>query len=350
MKTTTIIYMADDVRPKGGIADRFRAIITLYKISKDCGFQFKINYTQPFDLSDFLLPNIVDWKISEKEISQIKNNSRSVSIFNFGGCIYAPSLYSDVSIQSTSGDLQKDVPIIKEAAKNNDYILFYTNAYFYGDNYSTLFNELFVLTPILQSAVDLHRKNMNDNYLSATFRFQQLLGDFDEHDDGFLTLPEELQEPFLQKNIKHLINIHKRNKKEKILLCSDSEKFRNAAAKYDFVYTIDGKRQHLNIPKMDKKYALISFVDYFLISYSKKSFLVVDEIKGEKEKYEMYRSGFPLWASRQRNVKFVIKDYRASSIKITIKNVIPRWIKHTRFFMALTKKWVKIKQQLKSLF
>ena len=199
------------------------------------------------------------------------------------------------------------------------------------------------MSPILQSAVDLHRKNMNDSYLSATFRFQELLGDFDEHDDGFQTLPEELQEPFIRKNIKHLIDIHKRNKKEKILLCSDSEKFRNAAAKYDFVYTIDGERQHLNIPKMDKKYALLSFVDYFLISYSKKSFLVVDEIKGEKEKYEMYRSGFPLWASRQRNVKFAIKDYRASSIKTTIKSAMPRWITHTRFSTALTKKLVEFK-------
>jgi len=151
---------------------------------------------------------------------------------------------------------------------------------------------------------------MNHKYISAVFRFQQLLGDFDEYDKNHSNvLPVELQEVFIQQNINHLIEIHVQNKEMKILVCSDSEKFRNVAAKYDFVYMLGGKRQHFNIPKMEKEYVILSFIDYFLICDSEEIHLIIDEIKDGNNVYEMYASGFPWWASRHKNTKYIAKDF-----------------------------------------
>ena len=62
-----IIFMADGRLMLPGLADRFRGIISLYRISKNLNVDFKINMTIP-ELSDFLIPNTHNWKIRQNEI------------------------------------------------------------------------------------------------------------------------------------------------------------------------------------------------------------------------------------------------------------------------------------------
>jgi hypothetical protein len=304
---TTIVYMANDARPKGGWADRLYGIISSYKICKLHGFRFKINFTVPFDLSAYLHPRY-DWTISEDEISRSKE--RSVSISSFVTKIPLPQYTDTLEYHNTDFDGLK--AIIEKKSKSSEYIFLYTNVWYFGDDYGALFKELFSLSPELQNAVDLHRNKINSGYITAVFRFQSLLGDFDENKvyDRLPTLSDSLQESFMRRNINHLIKIHKSNKGKKVLVCSESEKFRNAAAMYDFVYTIGGKRRHMDISDMEKQYALLSFIDFFMISYSDTVYLVLDQIKYKGTKYESYNSGFPRGASLLRNTKFVIKDYR----------------------------------------
>jgi len=313
LNNTTIVYMANDARPKGGLADRLYGIVTLYKICKLHGFRFKINFTVPFDLSAYLLPRY-DWKISEDEIAL--NKAKSVSVSSFAADAPVPE-YADTE-EYPELDFDGLCAVIENYSKDYEYILLYTNRKYCAGDYGALFDELFSLSPALRDAVDSHREKLNYEYPAAVFRFQCLLDDFDEHTGGnrFPTLPARLQDAFIQRNINHLIKIHNSNKGKKILVCSDSVRFRNAAAMYDFVYAVGGERQHINIPKMENQYAMLTFIDFFLISYSGTAYLVLDGIKDNGIKYETYNSGFPRVASYLKNVKFILMDYRLFSTKI----------------------------------
>ncbi|MCL2689184.1 MAG: hypothetical protein FWE57_04985 [Chitinispirillia bacterium] len=306
--------MANDTRLKGGWADRLCGIITLYKICKLYGFRFKINFTTPFDLSIYLHPGY-DWKISEDEITQNNANSRSISSFVTG--IDLPQ-YTD-TLQCHNLDFNGLSAVIEKNSKNYKYLLLYTNIWYWGDDYGILFNELFSLSPKLQNAVDFHRNKINSEYIAAAFRFQSLLGDFDENEvynNIYPALPVELQEEFLQRNINHLIKIHKSNKRKMILVCSDSERFRDAAAVYDFVYTVGGKRRHLDVPEIEKQYVMLTLIDFFMITYSDTVYLILDGVKDNGTKYESYNSGFPRWASRLGNINLILKDYRPFFTKV----------------------------------
>jgi hypothetical protein len=305
--------MANDARPKGGWADRLYGITTLYKICKLYGFRFKINFTVPFDLSAYLHPRY-DWKISEDEIT--RNKAKSVSISSFATGIALP-MYAD-TLQHHDLDFKELCVVAEKLSKNYEYILFHTNKKYFGDDHRILFNELFDLSPELQNAIDFHRNKINNGYITAVFRFQSLLGDFDENKTHsiFPTLPVELQKIFIQRNINHLLKIHKSNSVKKILVCSDSEKFRDAAAMYDFVYTVGGKRRHMDVPYMEEHDVELSLVDFFMISYSDIIYLVLDGIKDNGTKYETYNSGFPRWASRLKNSKVILEDYRPFGTKV----------------------------------
>jgi len=307
----------------------------LYKVCKLCGFRFKINFTVPFDLSVYLRPRY-DWKISEDEISL--NKEKSVTVSSFVTDIALPQ-YAD-TVEYCGLDFHGLYAVAKNFSKNYEYILFYTNRAYSGDDYGALFYELFDISPELQNVIDFHRNKINNGYVTAAFRLQSLLGDFDETCDKFPTLPVGLQDFFMQRNISHLIKIHEANKGKKVLVCSDSEKFINAAAAYDFVYAIDGKRQHSDVPEMEKQCALLTFVDFFMISYSDMVYLVIDGIKDKGIIYESYNSGFSRWASRLRNIKFIIMDYRPFAKLKKYKNgIMRRLYRFLRWFQRSRRHW-----------
>ena len=48
--------------PAGGLADRFKGLVSCYGLAKTLGRQFIINWTYPYKLNSILEPNQVDWK------------------------------------------------------------------------------------------------------------------------------------------------------------------------------------------------------------------------------------------------------------------------------------------------
>ena len=52
-----------------GMTDRLRGIVSAYDVAKQLGYDFRIWFVNPFRLEDYLLPNEVDWRIDESEIS-----------------------------------------------------------------------------------------------------------------------------------------------------------------------------------------------------------------------------------------------------------------------------------------
>lgn len=63
----------------------------------------------------------------------------------------------------------------------------YTNAMYNPDCFKQMFNELFKPNDAIADLVNEHIARMEGSYITATFRFQQLLGDFKERD--YIILP-----------------------------------------------------------------------------------------------------------------------------------------------------------------
>ena len=66
-KNPAYIAMVDGTAIHGGMCDRFKGIITLYAYFKYQNLLFRIRYTYPFRLEDYLSPAVYDWTLRERE-------------------------------------------------------------------------------------------------------------------------------------------------------------------------------------------------------------------------------------------------------------------------------------------
>lgn len=263
-----IIYMADGKIRCGGLSDRFRGIISAYKLCKQMNFEFKINFSQPFKLQDYLLPNNYDWLIDNDSVSYNSN--------------YAKPYF--ITSTSSVGDEKAQLFFANKYFRSNyKQIHLYTNMYFGDKEYGVLFRELFEPTDDLQALIDFNKKQIGGDYIAVVFRFQQLLGDFKEGD--YPELPKDKKDSLIGKCLELLEKIHLDNQEYRILVTSDSTTFLSNAAKLDFIYIIPGEVVHPDYSHaIDSKVYMKSFVDYYMLSEAQKVYLVVDEI--------MYHSGF----------------------------------------------------------
>lgn len=76
-----LIYMADGKMRHGGISDRLRGAVSVYKLCKKMGLVFKINFVHPFELNDYLVPNMYDWYIYNPQIQISAESGTKRSIF-----------------------------------------------------------------------------------------------------------------------------------------------------------------------------------------------------------------------------------------------------------------------------
>ena len=276
-----IIYMADGRQRACGLADRLRGIVSLYKISKELNVDFKINMTSPVDLSNYLVPNKYNWIIDENEI--VYNIKESV-IYDFWD-----QTAEHFAFQT-----------IKSMLKKWNQMHITTNMCIADKEYGELFNELFKSSHELQGKIDCCLSEIGCDFISVTFRFQELLGDFLE-ECGPAVLPDAERIVLIRRCIDHLMEIYKENNYKKILVTSDSITFLNKAKEFDFVYVIPGKIAHIDHHLMfEKEVYMKSFLDYFLLTYSKMAYLVVDG--------QMYNSEFAYRAALH-NLPYKIKRY-----------------------------------------
>lgn len=70
---TIVVAMVDGLVKHGGLTDRLRGVIYTYRWCKENQVPFRINFTYPFPLENFLVPNIYDWRLKPNELSK---NSR----------------------------------------------------------------------------------------------------------------------------------------------------------------------------------------------------------------------------------------------------------------------------------
>jgi len=273
-----IVYMViNETTFSGGLSDRFRAMCAIYNECKKKGLDFRINFETP-QLNLFLVPNSYNWYISKDQICYDTATTYPCTLLTYH--------------HSMNDKFQKFAQrtILKYyLSKPYNQIHIYSNMVGDNDLYSELFHELFKPTHELQSYIDAHIENLGGkkNYIAVVFRFRQLLGDFKE---GGETLSAKERDTYINRCMKTIKLLHEEMADKHILVTSDSITFLNTISSLPYVYVIPGNVVHIGFTfDAEKKTYMKSFVDYFVLSYASKVYLVRDK--------KMYHSGFALRAA-----------------------------------------------------
>ena len=288
----SIIFIANGFCNHAGLCDRLKGIITLYAWCKEYDIDFKIHHIHPFNLSDYLIPNQYNWKIDEREICY---NKKLVSVNHL-------MLNNLVRKQIESNEISSLEKVWFRKRINTDKVQmhFYTNMYPENDNcFGTSFRELFKPAPIIEKALEAHSTSIGRQYISVSFRFVQLLGDFKDCDG--ITLSSEKQELLIKRSVEVIEIIKKFHPTiPKLLITADSGLFLERASILPYVYIIKGKTGHINFESSDDV-TMKTFLDFLMISKAKKVYLAKAE--------NMYNSDFARRAAMINNLPFEIFKY-----------------------------------------
>ena len=276
-----LISVIDNRRNCQGLADRFKGIISIYALSKALKMEFRCIYTHPFLLSDFLIPNEYNWLPMKDEISN--------SILDVRFRIMRKEL--------TLKRLLRIFPTKKQwqIYANVDYVEEINRTFNKEFQWGILFQELFKPTEELMQQIEYQLSKVNDSqFIACGFRFQSMLGDFNEYNAK--SLNEIEKEILIEKNISAL-KVLVDNANCPVLVTSDSATFLSIAERLDKVFTLPGRIVHVDcvIDEQKEVYRKL-FVDFFMLSKAKKVYSI-----GTKQ---MYPTNFPLYAAKINNVPF----------------------------------------------
>lgn len=277
-----LIYMCDGRIHHGGLADRLSGFVSVYDYCKQNGKTFKAYFVFPYKLQEILEPNKYDWTIQKDELSYNSIDS-------------APKY---ITYKFSLPDQQKYAQ--KELREEKHQLHVYTNMkYNYPTNFKYSFNELFRPSKLLSDAIAKEKDKLPKDYVSITFRFQQLLGDLKE--GNFPKLHDDVQKQILvEKCLKFVERVHEIHPNlKKFLVTSDSMTFLDKVSKLPFVHTIKGKIVHMDFDGYNSglEIHLKSFVDLFMIAGARKVYNVVMP--------PLYKTSFPYVASLISGTEYI---------------------------------------------
>lgn len=276
----TIIYMVQpETTFSGGLSDRLRGIVSIYAECKKQGLPFRIVF-EPLHLEDYLLPNKYDWRIKDEEISW---DTKQVY-----PCVLLT--YHNNSKNRWQHFVQSTI-LKSYIRKPYRQIHVYSNMICKDSEYSTFFHELFRPVPELKQLIDYHLEHLGGKhgYISLTFRFRQLLGDFKE---GGETLPTEGRAAYIKRCLKAVEVLHNMHPEKKILVTADSYTFLEELSREGrtYVYIMPGRVVHIGFTfDADKKTYMKSFLDMYMLSLADTVYQARDE--------KLMLSGFPTRAA-----------------------------------------------------
>ena len=250
------IYNLDGHKYTCGFADRLRGIISIYAWAKANELPFRINHETPFHLEDYLVPNKIDWQLKENELSYNVIYSNPIVMMDYTKGKRLPFLckkrqhhfYANINA----------LPIINEHYKKNY-------------SYTELFQELFKPSCKVSNALEPYSKYIDEGYISISFRFMQLMGDF--VDVCGSTLDECGREKLVKDCMKFVTSLHEKHLDIKyVLVTSDSETFIDIVKKLPFVFVIPGKIGHIGF-NSDADATLKMIIDFLMISRAKKAYM-----------------------------------------------------------------------------
>ena len=271
-----VVCIYDNKLRMGGLADRLRGILSVYHICKQQNIDFKLLFNHPFELSRYLIPNKVNWEVKEDALNYNLRVTDLCMITSAGG---------------TYEREQQEKWFKKEFDRDFQEFHVRTNVPFsFHYNFSELFHDLFRPSALLESLINKHKEILGDDYISVSYRFLDLLGDFNET-YGQGALPSEEKRVLINKCKKQLELLHAKYPTQKILVNSDSSTFLEVASTLAYTYVIPGEISHVDSPTpVEDSVHDKTFTDFFMMANAQDIYLVIAD--------KMYSSNFPYVASR----------------------------------------------------
>lgn len=277
----TIIYKSDEKASLWGLCDRLRGIVSVYKYCKDNNFDFKIYFVHPFKLYDFLIPNLYDWIIEEKNISYNSKDSKPLCIVFL---TENEKVEKKIAFDALSTEFKQ--------------LHVYTNIWIGDDSFKDCFNELFKPTQELQDKINWNKEQIGEKYIAVQFRFLELLGDLKECMDTSHLKNEEEKQKLLASSLRAVHMIKQTNiQYKKILLASDSITFVNRVKEIEGIYVVPGVIGHSGVVS-SKDANMKTFLDLFMLANAQKIYsVVIPPMRNSKY-------GFAERASKINNIPF----------------------------------------------
>jgi len=273
------ISIFDEKRTGFGLADRLKGMISLYAYCKIKNISFRSQFTYPFDLLQFLMPNQYDWQLKDGEKSPYSSDVRMLIVQG-----------EDSPWRLTRLKTKKQV----HTYINRDYLSIFNHKYGVSYGWGELFHELFKPTPQLEKKLNKHLNVIAVPYVACQLRFMSLLGDFKEY--KMPPLPENERKALVDECTNIILNLRKQCEKP-ILVASDSITFLQHISQFENIITFPDKTVHIDcIGNEDDNVYMKPFIDFFLLSKADKIYNIVVG--------EMYPSEFPLYAAKINNVPF----------------------------------------------
>lgn len=274
----TAVAVCDGLYYSGGMTDRFKSIISLYTYAKRFNVPFRIKYSYPFELTDYLVPNTYSWIPERKDYVKSNFTSRLFYVVGEPNHVFRLKVALLFGIRQIHYYGNRDVTHFKDNA-----------------SWGICFNELFKPAPKLEIHMSNVKNAIGKSYYSVVFRFQNLLDDFHEYELEPLKKDEQLK--LIDDCLYQLSLIQNKHADEACLVTSDSISFLEKVKVLENVHIIPGNLIHMgsnttgNYEDYEK-----SFLDFFMLADSTKIYNI--KIR------EMYPSGFPEYAAKLHDIPF----------------------------------------------
>lgn len=275
---TSLIMMFDGYVNHGGFVDRLKGIISFYELAQMRGWNFKIYFQSPFQLSLYLKENESAWV--ENAVRRRFPAARPVHFFDqpasyFGRLIRRFHVKCDFHVYSNIDFLAQLHPGHSRAQIDR----------LWGER----FRQLFRLSEQLEKDVQTFLEN-SQNPIGLHFRFTNLLGDFT--DTPRHVLDRESQDAMVASCLQQIDKLQKHNQPRTFFLFTDSHVFAAlAVSRYPFLRSTPGVPLHTDLDGKDEGHQHYkTLLDFFLLSR-------MSEIYSIRTK-RMYRSSFSRYASR----------------------------------------------------
>jgi len=272
-----VVSVCNGAASHGGLVDRLRGAVSVYQLCREQGRTFKLHFVHPFPLTDYLEPNDYDWRAGDGDLSFDRGYTRTIVLETATGTTWEK-------------DFQRRLLRRKlKASKGQTHV--YTNAACcYGHGFGETFRELFRPKAALREKLDGIRERLGGKYISVSARFLNLMGDFNEENYSE-PLPPAAQEALLRECLTRLERLRPQHPECHILVCSDSVRFLERAARIPRTYVIPGSVSHIdNDVPHDYAYYEKTFLDFYAISRAERVYLLKES--------RMMNSGFPYAAAQ----------------------------------------------------
>lgn len=282
-KKKQIVVCFDGLFPHGGLVDRLKGIVSFYQIAQELGYDFKLLFDNPFQLSTFLKPNQVDWQINRNQLKWHPAKSKFLYLIN----------------NFNVNPLQ----VIKTSKAQIFYV--YANIDYAKTTYSNLteteletkwrtsFNILFKKSPFLDTKLNEMEAS---TYIAFHSRFTSLMGDFVDTTTKVLSNTEKAT---LLNQLLLIVDRVKKDENKPAYVFSDSVNFIEYIQSKTEVKTVKGNPFHMDNFKGNSNLEghLKTLIDFFMLSKSQTVYFL--NLK------PMYNSSFSKYAAIIGNTKFI---------------------------------------------